>query len=85
MKILITVDCAAPSMDGPQHLPANTFVDLEVTSAHAVVAAGRGLYVESKDDPSRLKQFTASESRIKAVAGALDSAAKDARAAAAKA
>lgn len=79
MKLLITSDCAVPSMDGPQHLPANSFVELETASAHAVVAAGRALYIDPKDDPGRTKPNTASEARVAAVRAALDRADKDAR------
>lgn len=76
MKILITNACAAPSMDGPVHLDANTLVDIEPDNARAIVAAGKGLYIDPKDDPSRTKVSTANEARVEAVRAALAAAAK---------
>ena len=76
MKILITQDCAAPSMDGPVHLDANTLVDIEPDSARGIVAAGKGLYIDPKDDPSRVKVAPASESRVEAVRAALAAASR---------
>lgn len=76
MKILIIVACAVPSMDGPQHLEANSFAELEEDSARGVVQAGRGLYVDSKDDKTRGKSFTASKERVEAVVAALKAAEK---------
>lgn len=80
MKILITQACAAPSMDGPVHLDANTLVEIETDNAHAIVAAGKGLYIDPKDDRSRTKVSTASETRVEAVRAALAAAAKAAKA-----
>ena len=79
MKILITHDCAVPAMDGPAHVDANTLADLETDTARAVVAAGKGLYVDPKDDPSRAKVSTASEARIEAVRAAIAAARKAAK------
>lgn len=76
MKILITQDCACPSMDGPVHLDANSLVDVETDNARAIVAAGKALYIDPKDDPSRAKVSTASESRVEAVRAALAAARK---------
>ena len=78
MKILITQDCAAPSMDGALHLPANTLTELETDVVRAIVHAGKGLYVDPKDDPSKIKGQTASEARIEAVRRALKAAKKPA-------
>lgn len=76
MKLLITQACATPSMDGPVHLDANTLVDVETDNARAIVAAGKGLYIDPKDDLSRTKVSTASEARVEAVRAALASARK---------
>lgn len=71
MKILITQDTFVPAIDGAQHCAANSVVDVETDTAHAVVSAGKGLYVDPKDDRSRAKGQTASEARIEAVRAAL--------------
>lgn len=76
MKVLITQDCAAPGLDGPQHLSANSIADLEAEVVRAIVHAGRGLYVDPKDDPSKIKAQTAPEARVEAVRKALKAAAK---------
>lgn len=81
MKILITQDTFAPSLDGPQFLAANTFADVDKDGAAAIVQAGKALYVEPKDDPTRAKQYTAPESRVKALADAMKAADKAAKAA----
>ena len=80
MKILITQDCAAPSLDGSVHLPANSLVEVEADTARALVHAGRALYVDPKDDPSRIKQNTAPESRVEAVRSAIKAQAKTVKA-----
>jgi hypothetical protein len=77
MKILITQDCAVPSLDGPQHVPANTLQDFEADVVRALVHAGRGLYVDPKDDPSKVKVNTAPEARVEALRKALKAAAKE--------
>ncbi len=82
MKILIIAACAVPSLDGPQHLDANTFAELEEDSARAVVTAGKGLHVDAKDDKTRGKAFTAPKERVDAVVAALKAAEKAERAAA---
>lgn len=81
MKVLIIAPCAAPSIDGPQHLPENTLQELETDVVHAIVHAGKGLYVDQKDDPSRAKVRTAGEGRIEAVRQAMKAASKAAKAA----
>lgn len=80
MKLLITADTFAPSMDGPVHLPAHSFADLELDSARAIVQAGKGLYIDGKDDPTKTKQFTAPAERVKEVVAALAAAEKAAKA-----
>ena len=80
MKLLIIAACAVPSLDGPQHLDSNTFAELEEDSARAVVAAGKGLHVDSKDDKTRSKSFTAPKERVDAVVAALKAADKQAKA-----
>ena len=71
MKILITQDCAAPAMEGTQHLVVNVVVELEPDTVRAIVHAGKGLYVDPKDDPSRIKSATAPEARVAAVRAAM--------------
>jgi hypothetical protein len=80
MKLLITQDCAAPSMDGAAHLSANSVVEVEADVARGLVHAGRALYIDPKDDPSRIKASTAPEARVEAVRQALKAAAKSAKA-----
>lgn len=84
MKILITSDTVAPSIDGPQHLGRNTLADLEGTSAHGIVNAGRGLYIDPKDDPTTrgnaAGRYTASEAQVQAVRDAMKAAAKGGKA-----
>jgi hypothetical protein len=76
MKLLITAACAVPSMDGPQHLEPNILVDVDTDMARALVHAGRGLYIDPKDDPSRAKVHVAPESRVEAIRQAGKAAAK---------
>lgn len=76
MKILITIDTFAPSLDGAVFLAANGFADVDRDTATAIVQAGKALYVDPKDDPTRTKQFTAAESRIKGLVDALRAADK---------
>ena len=77
MKILITTDTFAPSMDGAVFLAANSFADVDRDTAVAIVQnAGKALYVEPKDDPTRTKQWTAPEARIKSLVDALKAADK---------
>ncbi len=76
MKILITADTFAPSLDGPAHLAANEVVDVEPDTGHALVQAGKGLYVDAKDDRSKAKVATASKERMAEVAAIAKAAAK---------
>ena len=68
MKILITQDTFAPSMDGPVHLPAMSLAEMDTDMARAVVTAGKGLYIEPKDDPTTrgnaTGRWTASEAQV---------------------
>lgn len=81
MKLLITAPCAAPTIDGPAHYDANTVAEFETDTAHAIVAAGKALYVDAKDDRSRTKVATATEARIEAVRAAQKAARAAAKAA----
>lgn len=76
MKIFITDNTFAPSIDGPALLEANEVVDVEVDTGHALVQAGKGLYVEPKDDRSKTKGKVVSKERLQEVAAAHKAAAK---------
>jgi hypothetical protein len=76
MRILLTSNTFAPSMDGPVFLPENTFADMEPDSARGIVLAGKGMYVDPKDDPTKLKQHTAPEPLVRVVSDALKAADK---------
>lgn len=81
MKILITAATFAPSLEGPTFLDANTFADLEEDSARAIVAAGKGLHVDPKDDKTRVRALTAPAARVEVVVAAHKAAEKAAKAA----
>ncbi len=77
MKLVITADTFAPSVDGPVPLAANTLVDqLAPDTAHAIVRAGKGLYVDKKDDPTRGNGYTASAEYVRLVVDAAKAADK---------
>ncbi len=80
MKLIITNDCAVPTMDGPTHISANTLVDVDADTGHLLVQAGRAQYIDPKDDRSRAKVNTAPESRVEAVRAAIKAASKGAKA-----
>jgi hypothetical protein len=82
MKILVTQDTFAPSMDGPTFVGANEVIDIEPDNGHAIVTAGKGLYIDQKDLKGRPAHLLASESRLKAATEAQAQAAKAAKAAA---
>lgn len=82
MKILVTQDTFAPSLDGPTFVSANETIDIEPDNGHAIVSAGKGLYVDQKDLKGRPAYLLASEARLKAAAEARAQAAKAAKAAA---
>jgi len=77
MRVLIIADTFAPSIDGPAYLATNTIADCEVDSANALVHAGKALYIDGKDDKSKLKMRVATAEQV---AEAVD-AAKAAKAA----
>jgi hypothetical protein len=64
MRVLIIADTFAPSIDGPAYLSTNTIADCEVDSAVALVHAGKALYVNDKDDKSKLKMRTATPEQV---------------------
>lgn len=66
MKILITQDTFAPSLDGPALLSANETVDIEPDNGHALVVAGKGLYVDQKDAKGRPAHLVATAERLRA-------------------
>lgn len=84
MKILITLATFAPSLDGATYLPAGTLAEVETDTARAITVAGKGLYVDGKDDPTRRGNapgaFTASEQQITAAREALAALKKQAKA-----
>lgn len=79
MKTVILQDTFAPSMDGPTFLEANSFAEAEADTVHALVKAGKALYVDPKDDPTRGHQLTASDRLVDAVKAAIDSRAAPAK------
>jgi hypothetical protein len=84
MKILITEPTFAPGMDGPVFLAPNSFAEAESDTVRSLVAAGKALYIDGKDDPSRrgntAGRHTATDEQLAAA-----QAAQKAEAAAAKA
>lgn len=70
MKVLITSATFVPSLDGPTFLDGNSFADMDEDSARGVVQAGKGLFVDKKDDKTRSKSFTASQEQIDAAVAA---------------
>jgi hypothetical protein len=84
MKILVTQDTFAPSLDGPTFISANEVVDIEVDHGHGIVVAGKALYVDQKDAKGRPAHLLASDKRLEAAAEARAAAAAAAQAAAQK-
>lgn len=82
MKILVTQDTFAPSLDGPTFVSANETIDIEPDNGHAIVNAGKGLYIDQKDLKGRPAYLLASAERLKAATEAQAQAAKAAKAAA---
>lgn len=84
MRMLITGDTFAPSLDGPVFLPINSMADMEADSAKRIAQAGRGLFIDAKDDPTRrgtaAGQFTATAEQVKAATEAAQAAEKAAKA-----
>lgn len=85
MKILITQDTFVPSIDGPEFVGANETVDVETDTGHAVVNAGKALYIDEKDAKGRPPHLRATTERLKVATDALAAAAKAAKAAKASA
>ncbi len=79
MKILITADTFAPSLDGPVFLPANAIAEMDEDTARGIVTGGKGLHVDRKDDKTKLKSFTASAEQIEAARQAAEAEAKAAK------
>lgn len=78
MKILVTQDTFAPSLDGPTFIGANEVIDIDVDNGHAIVVAGKGLYVDAKDAKGRPAHLVASAERLKALADEAKTKAKKA-------
>lgn len=84
MKIIVTHDTFAPSIDGPVFLAAHTLAELETDAARGAVVAGKALYVDPKDDPTtrgtNAGRWTAPEALVEAARQALKKPAKPAAA-----
>lgn len=80
MKILITQDTFVPSIDGPEFVGIHETVEVEADTGHAVVNAGKALYIDQKDVKGRPIHLLASEQRLKVATEALAAAAKAAKA-----
>lgn len=80
MKILVTQDTFTPSLDGPAFCSANEVIDVDPDNGHAIVNAGKGLYIDEKDCKGRPAHLRASDERIKAAAAARAEADKAAKA-----
>lgn len=84
MRMLITGDTFAPSLDGPVFLGINTLADMDADSAKRIAQAGRGLFVDAKDDPTRRANapgaYTANAEQVRAATEAAAAAAKAAKA-----
>ena len=71
MKVLITEATLVPTGEtAPRHVEANEEADVHEDVARKLVASGRALYVNDKDDPTRTKHQTASAERRAAAASA---------------
>lgn len=79
MKILVTQDTFAPSLDGPTFISANEVIDIEPDHGHAIVVAGKGLYVDEKDAKGRPKHLLASDKRLETAAELRKAALADAK------
>ena len=73
MKIIMIEDTFIPNplrdKSGPQFLGRFSMPDVETEAAHRVVAGGKALYVEKKDDPQK-GALTADQALIDAAAAA---------------
>lgn len=79
MKLLITQDTFAPSLDGPTFIAAHEVIDIEPDHGHSIVAAGKGLYIDAKDAKGRSPSLVASDKRLEAAKAARAEAAKPAK------
>jgi hypothetical protein len=84
MKILVTQDTFAPSLDGPTFISVNEVIDIEPDHGHAIVVAGKGLYVDAKDAKGRPAHLVASDKRLEAAAELRAAAVAEAKAKAKK-
>lgn len=75
MKILITQDTFVPSIDGPTFVGNNETIEVETDTGHAVVNAGKALYIDQKDVKGRPFHLLATEQRLKVATEALAAAA----------
>lgn len=82
MKSLITADTFVPTLDGMEHVPPNTLVETDADTTHALVRAGKALYVDIKHAPKGMDRFVATERQLDAVAQAQAAAARAAKEAA---
>ena len=68
MKQIIIAACLINYLDdrGGVHQDVGDIIDVPKHQAENLARAERTLYVERKDDPTKAKQFTASEAMLKA-------------------
>ena len=80
MKQLVISACLVDYHDdnGAQHQDVGDLIDVTKVDAETLAIAGRTLYVERSDDPTKTGQYTASEAMLKAVAAANDKGKKPA-------
>lgn len=72
MKVLIIEPCFIPSGEvTPTACAQGDVVDVKEDLARQLVANGRALYVEKKDDPSRGNLLTASPELVSAASEAI--------------
>lgn len=78
MELLIINDCLVDYRDGKgaQHEATGTFIDVIAPDAKCLTTTGRALYVDAKDDPTKARQYTASDALVKAAKAAAAEAAK---------
>lgn len=83
MKILCTAPTFVPSLDGPTYVAVNELIEVDADTGKGVVVAGKGLYIDKKDDPTKEKSFTASDAQLEAAKKAQAEAKRAAKAEAA--
>lgn len=84
MNILITQDTFAPSLKGMEFVSTNEVIEIETDNGHAIVAAGKGLYIDDKDAKGRPAHLLASKDRLTDAEALRKEAAAAAKAAAKK-